>query len=99
MTTSTSQTPTRATCLHMEGVSGLGCDCEWQQLDDLAHEMANANEVELCWFLRGMNDRANGSEEEQVGVYRNYYNAGWDAVQPGDVISEGLARNLFNEKF
>lgn len=86
----------------MEGASDLGCDCEWQQLDDLAHKLANANEVELCWLLRGMNDSAANTTSGLTDVppgYKAYYVAGANSVNHGDVVTEVLARQTMATHF
>ena len=69
---------------------------ETAALEREAVRLADANDVEAAWTLRGMIDRVEGHEWTADGSwlapsYRSYYVAGYNAVAPGDVVTPAMA--------
>ncbi len=54
------------------------------QIDPIAAKLADANNVEQAWFLRGVADNFDGRPMEEgsgeAGVYRAQYRKGWIAA-------------------
>ena len=65
---------------------GLLTDAEREQLEAIAKRLADSNDVEAAWTLRGMIDCLNGdSAEDDVGEYASNYRAGFLALERGEV--------------
>lgn len=77
-------------------------DPEYDDIDERAAQLSRGNEVELCWVLRGMAAKAllpesYWAEDSEAAIgYRGYWSAGFRAVQPGDVVTETAARNVYD---
>lgn len=55
----------------------------WAEASEkLAHEMADANDVEGAWFLRGVIDALvyGASQEPEAGEYRAQYRRGYNGA-------------------
>lgn len=52
-------------------------------LDEAAHRLADHNEIEAAWFLRGVCDGLLGSDThaKDAGIYANHYRRGFTAAE------------------